>query len=869
MNPELQRRGGQEEESGNTLRAQRGRDSAFGEHLLQDFRYGLRILKKNPMYAFVSVLTLALGIGASTAIFSVVYGVLLRALPYNKPEQIVCVWELGSKGERMPFADPNFEDIRNQAHSLQGIAEMRSEEVPVSVDDEPDRIRVATVSSDFFSVMGVQPVKGRLFLPEEQHVGSAPVALVSYAYWQRHLHETPVFAQVKFTLSKKSVAIIGVLPPEFSFPDNSQVWLARETDASLPSRSAHNWQAVARLRDGMPLNRARVEVSEIAGQIYKQYGPHDIDMVDAALQLLRDALTASVKPALLVLFGVAGLLLLVACANVMNLSLAQASARAGELAIRAALGASRWRLVRQFLTEVFLLCLLGGSLGILVAYFGIRALLAYAPSNIPRLNEVSVNLPVLWFALGLSVAVAGGLGIYTALRSTSREVQNALSEGGNRQGKAVGSRRTGSVIVAAQVAITMTLLVGAGLLARSMLRVLSIHPGFETEHVLSMDLQLPEMEAGAERQRVQLFDQLISRLRALPGIQMVGGTDTLPLKDETGNGAFAIVNPQQLSPAQRALIDRSAHIYIGSSDPGFMNDLSRFLKELFRDKAHTGYADYVVASKGYFQTLGIPLLQGRLFNDEDGPDAPQVAVISESVARQKWPNQSPLGQSIEFGNMDGDLRLLTIIGVVGEVRTRNLETAPPPIIYVNYRQRARTISEFNIVMRTSSDPAAVFTSARAILRQLDSTLPPRFNTFEQIFSESLSSRRFNLVLVGVFAIAALMLAMAGVFGVLAYSVAERTREIGVRIALGATANNIQKMVLKQGLTTALIGIGIGLAGAFVLTRTMRSLLFAISPTDLVTFAGVALLLMIVVTLASYIPARRATLVEPTVALRHD
>lgn len=890
MNPSFGLRGKEEEmenvESPADAQAANGRESGdeapvkdetrevwgpgLVEGLMQDFRYGFRILRKNRIYAFVSVLTLALGIGASTAIFSVAYGVLLRPLPYYKSEQLVRMWEVNSKGRRMQFADPNFEDVRAQARSLQGAAEMRSGEAPVSVGNEPDRVRVAYVSQDFFSVMAVQPVIGRLFASEEQRFGAAPTALVSYSYWQRHLRETRDLEALKFTVSKTPTVIVGVLPPGFHFPDDSQVWLPREIDERLPSRSAHNWQVVARMRDGVSLDQARADASAIAHGLSQQYSLGEKNMVNAAVLPLKDALTMDVKPVLLVLLGVAGLLLLVACANVMNLSLAQASARSGELAVRVALGATRWRLVRQFLAEALLLCLLGGCLGVIAAYFGVRALLALAPSNIPRLDEVSVNLSVLWFALGLSFIVAASLGVLTALRATSGDVQSALTEGGRRQGSAVRSRRTGRIIVAGQVAITLTLLIGAGLLGRSMLRVLSVNPGFKTEHVVTLDLKLPDLEARTEAQRKQFLEQLISRLQTLPGVQTVGGTNVLPLKaDDSADGNFAIVNSQQLSPAQRELIDRSAHFSPDKPDPAFLKDFTKFLDELFRDQAHTGNADYVVASEGYFQTLGISLLNGRLFGETDSADAPHVAVISESVARQYWPNQDPIGQTIEFGNMDGDLRLLTIVGVVGEVRKHSLETAPRPTIYVNYRQRLRTASQFDIVMRTNSDPTAIYASVRGVLSQLDPTIPPRLSTFDQISSESLNSRRFNLLLVGVFALAALLLAMAGVFGVLAYSVAQRTQEIGVRIALGATTGNILKMVLGQGLVTTAIGIAIGLVGSFLLTRTMRSLLFEVSPNDPVTSVIVALFVLLIATLASYIPARRAARVDPMVALRYE
>ena len=839
-------------------------------NLSQDFRYGFRVLWKNRVYAFVSLITLAVGIGASTAIFSVVNGVLLRPLPYPKAEQIVRVWEANAKGRTMQFADPNFEDVRAQVHSLQGMAAMRSGESTVSVGNAPDRVRVAVVSADFFSVIGVQPLLGRLFVPEEQRFGAATAVLVSHSFWQRQLHETRDLASVKFTVSNNPAVIVGVLPAGFHFPEDSQVWMPRELDVRLPSRTAHNWQAIARIRDGVSIEQARADASAVARRISQENRLDEKNMSDVVLTPLKDALTRDVQPALLVLLGVAGLLLLVACANVMNLSLAQASARSDELAVRVALGASRWRLLRQFLAEALILCGVGGVLGVIAAYFGVRALLALAPSDIPRLDEVSVNLYVLAFALALSFVVAAGLGVITAWRATSGPVRSALAEAGRRQGTSARSRHIGRLIVAGQVAITLTLLTGAGLLGRSMLRVLSIDPGFETEHIVTLDLRLPDIEAGNEGRRAQFLEQLITGIRALPGVEAVGGTNVLPLKaPDSPDGTFVVVNPQQLTQKQRELIERSAQISTDKPDPAFVADLTKFAEDLFRNKEQTGNADYVVATDGYFETLRIPLLRGRLFDDNDGPGAPHAAVISESVARQKWPGQDPLGQTVEFGNMDGDLRLITIVGVVGDVRKHSLETAARPTIYVNYRQRPRSAYQFDVVLRTKTDPAAVTSSVRRVLTQLDPTIPARMNTFSQVFSESLNNRRFNLTLVGVFALAALVLAMAGVFGVLAYSVAQRTQEIGVRVALGATPGGILKMVLGQGLITVGIGLVVGLAGSLLLTRTMRSMLFEISPNDPLTIVGIALLLLLIAMLASYIPARRATRVDPMIALRYE
>lgn len=838
--------------------------------LTYDFRYGLRMLRKNPVYAVVSVITLALGIGASTAIFSVVYGILLRPLPYYKPEQIVRVWEVNAKGGRMQFADPNFDDLRAQVQSLQGMAEMRSREAPVSVDDQPQSVRVASVSQDFFAVMGVQPVIGRLFVPEEQQFRAASTAVVSYSYWREHLRETHDLGALKFAITKNPTRIIGVLPPGFRFPDNSDVWIPREIDAHLPSRTAHNWPVIARLRNGAYPNQAQSELSAIAQRLSQQYRLEEKNMVDAAVLPLKDAMTIDVRTALLVFLGVVGLLLLVTWANVMNLWLAHASARSAELTVRVALGASHWHLVRQLLAEALLLCFLGGLLGTAAAYLGLRVLLVLAPADIPRLDEVAVNLPVLLFALGLSVVIAVSLGLFTSVRASWGKLQTALAEDGQRQGMGVRGQRMGRIIVAGQVAITLILLTGAGLLGRSMLRVLSIQPGFETEHIATLDLRSPDLKGRTEVERVQLVDQLISRLKTLPGVSTAGGTSVLPLKPtDFSDGTFAILNPQELSAAQRDLIERSVSVDADNPDPAFLSDLIKFMEGLFSNKEKTGNADFILASEGYFETLGIPLRSGRLFNAGDGPNAPHVAVISESVAQQTWPGQDPLGRTIEFGNIDGDLRLLTIVGVVADVRTLSLEKKPRPTVYVNYRQRPRSLYQFNIVMRNGSDPSVLFGPVREILRQMDPTIPARMNTFPQIFSESVNRRRFNLLLVSAFAVTALLLAIAGVFGVLAYAVAQRTREIGVRVALGATPVNILKLVLGQGLLTIAIGAGIGLLGSFLLTRTMGALLFDVSPNDPLTIAGATLLLILIATLASYIPARRATRIDPVIALRYE
>jgi putative ABC transport system permease protein len=816
------------------------------ETLLQDLRFGARMLRKNSGFTVVAVLTLALGIGASTAIFSVVYGVLLRPLPYSNPEQIVRLWESNATYTRMNFADPNFEDIRSQNHSLQGLAEYNTTLQSVTGGSQTTRTLSAAVSRDFFSVMRVQPVFGRGFAAEEHRFGAAPVALVSYGYWKQYLGGTTDLSAVRLKVENQSATVIGVLPPGFRFPDDADIWVPREFFERLPSRTAHNWQVVARLRDGVALNQAHAELAAIAAKLKQQYG-QDINMTDVAIAKLQDAISNQVRPALLILLGAVGFLLLIACANVGNLLLAQAAMRERELAIRAALGAGRRRLVRQFLTEALLISLSGAALGVLVALWGVAGLVAMAPDNLPRLDSVSINFPVLVFTFCVALLVAIGLGIFSAMRATTGDVQRALGEHGRSQTSTLRNQRLGRVIIAGQLAVTLVLLVGAGLLGRSLLRLLSVDPGFHTEHVITMDLALSSPEQDADKvRRVAFLNELFARLGALPGVEEVGGTQSLPLTSSLADGTYVMMNPGEVLPRS-------------------MEDLDR----LFHDSTRTGDADYCPASEGYFRVLGIPLLRGRLFDARDTMNAPHAALISDSLAHEKWPGQDPLGHEIEFGNMDGDLRFLTVVGVVGDVRTASLEAPPRPTIYVNYRQRPQATRDFSIVLRTAAEPASVLSAAREIVRNLDPDVPPSLGTFTKIFSESLKSRRFNLLLVGVFAGAALLLAIVGMYGVMAYSVAQRTGEIGVRMALGASPRSVLRLVLGQGLWATVAGIAIGILGSFALTRTMASLLFGLSPTDPLTFAGVAVLLAFVALLASYIPARRAMRVDPMVALRYE
>jgi putative ABC transport system permease protein len=812
---------------------------------LKDIRYAARMFTKNPAVSCVMVLSLALAIGANTAIFSVVYGVLLRPLPYPKADQIVVVNEVGSKGTRANFADPNFEDFRAMNRSLQGLAENSAWVQPVTGGSEPTRTMVATVSADFFNVMGVAPVVGRAFGAESEKFGGVPAALVSYSYWQQYLNGSQDFSKLKLTIDKHEYPVIGVLPAGFRYPSQTNIWIPRELDERNPYRTAHNWRVIGRVRDGVSLQQTRADLSGIAKNLKKQYGK-DIWMVDASVILLQESMVGKVRSTLFLLLGAVGFLLLVACANVANLMLVQAASRARELAIRAALGAGRSRLVRQFLTEALLLSVVGGTLGVFGAEWGVDALLGIAPATLPRTQDVSVNLPVMLFALGICVLVAAGLGVMTAVRATSGKLQMMLGEGSRGQAGSVRSQRIGRTIVASQLAITLVLLIGAGLLGRSLFQILSVDYGFKTENVVSINLPLSSPASETEKaRRAELIDQIFARLRRVPGVESVGAVNEVPLNGGLADGTFLVMNPADS-----------------------VKDFEEFGK-LAHDPTRTGEADFCVASEGYFQTLGIPLIRGRLFDDRDAANAPHVALVSQSLVAAKWPKEDPIGKTIEFGNMDGDLRTLTIVGVVGDVRERSLEQPPNPTVYVNYRQRPQNAADLYVVARTSSTPASVFSAAREIVHDLAPDAPPKFTTISQVFSDSLGTQHFNLILIGAFAGTALLLAMAGIYGVMAYTVEQRTREFGVRMALGAQPTDVLSLVLRQGILTIGIGIAGGVFGAIALTRTMASLLYHTSATDPITFAGVALLLTFIALMASYLPARRATRVDPVIALRYE
>jgi putative ABC transport system permease protein len=812
--------------------------------LLLDLRHATRVLVKNATATAVAVFTLALAIGATTAIFTVVYGVLLRPLPYRAPDRLMAIWEVNHRGTYSRLADPNFDDFRDRNRTFSAMAKFSAWVTSVSGTTEPVRATVAPVTRDFFKVLGIQPFFGRSFAPEDARVGAAPVAIVSHRYWVQSLGSTNTLSTAHLRIENRVYTVVAVLPPGFQFPAKADLWVPAELDAANPSRTSHNYQAIGRLRDGVTIAQAAADISSIAKDIVRN-SPEQGDylLADATAVSLQASLTRRVGSTLYVLLGAVSLLLLIACANVTNLLLAQAAARQRELAIRHALGAGRSRLIRQFVTEALALLTISCLGGLFIAWLGTSALLSAAPPDLPRLEDVSINWAVLVFAMGLSALVAIVLGLFTALRSTRRDPRDALADGSRGQTAGASSQRVGRIVVAAQMALTVVLLIGAALLGRSLLRVLSVDPGFRIDGIVTMDLTMPGAEDPEAKARlISFFGDLFERLHAIPGVEEVAAASAVPMDGGLPDGLFAVLTSKEMPK-----IDE--------------------LKTLFQDKSRLGTADFCSVSPAYFRALGIPLVRGRLFEDRDGQNAPHVAVISESLARARWPNTDPIGATVEFGNMDGNLHPLTIVGIVGDTHEYGLEQPPRPTMYVDLMQRPR--SWVTVVIRASADPRGITSEARGILRQVAPDVPPRFRTFTEIYSASLGARHFNLTLVAVFAGTALVLAIAGIYGVMTYSVTQRRKEIGVRVALGASPGQVFRIILGQGLLTTAIGVALGVIGALGLSRTIESLLFGVKPADPVAFAAVTLVLVAVATLACYLPARRATDADPMDALRQE
>ncbi|HEY0765137.1 MAG TPA: ABC transporter permease [Pyrinomonadaceae bacterium] len=825
------------------------------ETLIKDIRFGVRSLLRRPGFTALAIITLALGIGASTAIFSVVDGVLLRSLPYPNADQIVQLREINSRGSLIRFADPNFVDVRARSRSFAGIAQYTGDLTTVLGGSEPVRAQTFAVSADFFNVLGVKPIVGRTFAADESKAGGAPVAVVSYGFWQRLLGGKTDLSGTSLRAMDQSLTVVGVMPAGFAFPQDAEIWIPRELFPTETSRTAHNWSVVARLQPNTSTEQARADVSAIGKQLKQEYGK-DVDAVDIAVVPQQEFMVGNIRNALLMIFAAVGFLLVVACANVVNLLLAQVTARQREFSVRSALGATRWRLARQFITENLLLALTAGGLGVLLSFWGVNVILGLNQRNLPRASEIGVNGRAIAFTLGLSVLIAVVLGVVPLLRFSTKDLEHNLREAGTGTPGFAG-QQSRNLLVVAQMALTLILLVGAALLGKSFYRLLQIDPGFRTESAVAMELSLPDLRADEERykkfmdsykrlvergeasdnptkfsadeERQRLFQQqLLERLSTTPGVVAAGTINHLPLAGGGPDGTFFFNN----NPARK------------------------------------GNADYRLASGGYFAAMGIPVLRGRTFDRSDLVNSPNAAVVSQSFVKKYFPEEDPLGQTIQFGNMDGDLRLLHIVGVVGDVHDYGVDVAVGPTVYGNAQQRLPS-SNWTVVARAQVEPGSLVPVMRETVRAMDSQLPLKFRTLDQVFSSSLDQRRFSLVIFGVFGVVALVLAAMGIYGVTAYAVTQRTREIGIRMALGAQIGDVLKLVLRYAMSLVVVGTIVGLAGAYAITRVMSTLLFQVTPTDLATFIGVPLLLLVVALLASLIPARRATKVDPLITLKAE
>lgn len=808
----------------------------FIESLWQDVRCGLRMLRKNAGFTLVAVLTLALGIGANTAIFSVIHAVLLSPLPYDHPERIVLVRESNpSRGfPQFSVAPLNYMDWKRDASAFEGMASVSRGQFSYTGGAEPERLIGYRVGASFFSVLGAQPALGRTFLPEDDVVGKASVVVLSDGLWAQHFGSDPQVIGKSLTLDGQSYRVIGVMPAGFQFPHGAELWLPSEfTERALSpgARGAHYLTVMARLKPGVSLEQAQAEMTAISKRLEEQY-PKSNEGWTSKLVYLNDATVGNVRPTLLVLFGAVGFLLLIACANVANLLLARATARQREIAIRFSLGASRLRIARQLLTESILLSGIASAAGLLLAEWGIRALRTLPPSSLPRAADIGLDLPVLGFAAGVAIVTGLLFGFAPALQITRGAPSETLKEGG-RTGSS-GRHGVRSALVVLETTLALVLLVGSGLLLKSFVRLQTVDPGFQYKNVLTADVSLPRSKYSTPAQQMQFFGQVLERIQAVKGVKEVAAASGDPIEGSNLSFAFATKELISLSPA---------------------------------DQPSAGY--YVV-SPSYFHTLGIPLLAGRYFTREDSASSPRVAIISKSVAERFFHGKNPIGQSLFIGVGAPTKEPLwrEIVGVVGDVKDDGLGEAGTMATYEPYTQQAW--SEMNLFVRSDVDPSRLAGMLRSQVISVDKDQPvAEIATGEQIMSEAVARPQLRTLLLGLFAGLALVLASLGIYGVMSNTVAQRTHEIGVRIALGAGRRTVLRLVLGNGMLLTLLGIAFGTAGAFALTRLMRGFLFHVTPTDPATFAEVALFLFLVALLASYIPARRATQVDPVVALRYE
>lgn len=805
------------------------------ENLLQDLRYGVRMLLKRPLFTAITVFTLALGIGANSAIFSVVNAVLLRPFPFLEPDRLVYIegLDLRTNTKGGALSPPDFLDFREQSRSFERLAAYQPASVTLTGDgSESERITGARVTANFLETLGVTPIAGgRSYLPEEEQGVTPSVVILSNGLWQRRFGSDPNIVGKNLSLNGQSLTVIGITPPEFQYPKDAEIWIPLPFKAgAMTARRTHNLIGIGRLKPGVTLNQAQTEMNSISRQLEQQY-PDTNTNTGAALTLLPERIIGEMRQTLFILAAAVGLILLIVCANVANLALARGTSRYREISIRASLGATRARVVRQLLTESVLMSLIGGALGLLLAIWGVRLLLLLSPDNLPRVKEVTTDWRVMGFTLLISLLTGVLFGLIPALASSKTNLTESLKEGSRGGGGGAGSKRLRALLVVSEVALSLILLISAGLLIRSFMRLSQVDLGFKPTNILTMQLSLTRARYPDDKQRAAFYNQLLQRIASLPGVQAAATISELPLSGQENDTFFSI---QGMPTVAFGSIENNANIRTVSPD--------------------------------YFKALSIPVVKGRSFSERDTLDSPKVIIISESFVRKYFPSEDPLGKqlTIDFGTpWTGE-----IVGVVGSVRHSNLVQEPYPDMYATQGQNPQF--GVNLVVRAASAPSQLTAAIRNEIHSLDKEVPV-FNvkTMEQRVSEAAAQPRFRTLLLGIFAALALILASIGIYGVISYSVTQRTHEIGLRVALGAQRSDVFKLIIGQGMKLVLVGVGIGLVGAFVLTRVMSSFLFGISATDPLTFGGITLLLLGVAFLACYLPARRATRVDPMIALRYE
>jgi putative ABC transport system permease protein len=800
------------------------------ESLYQDLRYGARMLRKKPGFTLIAVMTLALGIGANTAIFSVVNAVLLRALPYHNPDRLVALFATSPDGDRDGLSVPEAQDFQSQVSSLEDLTVFQSQSVNLTGGERPDRVRGGFVSANFFKVFNIAPRIGRTFAEGEDRTGAEKLVVVNEKFWHERLQGEVSLEGKKLILNGEPFSVIGVVPSAFKQPFDSEVeiWMGMSNfPGNTALRDTRFLFGMGHLKPGLALSQAEAEARTIADQLAQAY-PRENSGRGARVELFKDIDVTGIRPTLLVLFAAVGVILLIACANLANLLLARGLARQKEIAVRAALGASRWRLIRQLLTETTLLGLFGGIFGVLLAEWGLYALLKL-PQNFVRGDEVTLDTRVLGFALGVSVLTGWLFGLAPALQLARPKLHAVLKEGGRGSGEGARWNRVRGGFVVAQVALSLLLLISGGLLIRSFDKLLKVDVGFQPEKLLTLEYRLPRNKYSQNEAQWNFHRQVVERIQEVPGVKSASLVRGLPF---SGNGGTAsIILPDREIPAK-------------GKEPQVM---------------------FNTAMPNYFETMGIPFIEGRLFDGRDQANTPMVFLINQTMARRFWPDENPIGKQIKMAE-DGSAG--TVIGIVGNAKHFWLEEESRPQMYSVYSQMPGLFA--TLVIRTHVEPMSLAEAVRQAVWNVDSDQPMwKVRTVEFLLNRSIADKRFLIVLMSIFATLALLLTIIGLYGVISYLVNQRTQEIGIRMALGAQARSILGMVLRQGMTLVLLGVALGLAAAWLLTRLMATLLYGIGTSDPLTFTGVALLLTLVALLACYLPARRATKIDPMIALRYE